>query len=228
AAASPSLIGLSDASQSGSCNAARSWSRLAGGARPRQTSGGMRLAAGRADQAFGTVFQAAPELGLDLRHEIVDHFLQDQLRRGSQLVIEVAFGKGAEGRSHGRFARLFEGLVRGGFDDFREQRDAVGVQCFVQRVLLVTEQGADRLEVAEQLRGFSRWCLRHYRGSGRWRILAIDGRSFGWARVDVSSGPFSWMGMSAGLRVRRVSDHSRAGDTGESFRGRRSAVPAAG
>ena len=49
----------------------------------------------RGQQARQAGFQATLEFGFDLRHEVVDHILQNQLRCGAQLAIEVLQVAGA-------------------------------------------------------------------------------------------------------------------------------------
>lgn len=60
----------------------------------------------RLDQLLGACLQANPQFGFDLWHEIIDDFLQDQLRGISQLVVEMTLGERSEGRTHGRLAWL--------------------------------------------------------------------------------------------------------------------------
>ena len=60
----------------------------------------------RLDQLLGACLQANPQFGFDLRHEIIDDLLQDQLRSISQLVVEMTLGERSEGCTHGRLAWL--------------------------------------------------------------------------------------------------------------------------
>ena len=118
------------------------------------------------DHLLGACFQAIAQFRFDLWHEVIDHVLQNKLRRGAQFMVEMTLGQRAKRSSHGRLSRFGLNLgrrYRGSPDDVGKHGNAVRVQGVVEQGwILIAEQCPDGLEIVEQMSFMGR-CLRHVR-----------------------------------------------------------------
>ena len=116
-----------------------------------------------AQQPFQTRAEAAFDFGFDVRGEVVDHVLHDQVRGGTQFAVQVQqvvwvlAGGGCRRGGSGGWSRFYGRLRRA--DRVEQHRnlflvsvlDRVGQQRWLQ--VVIAEQLADRLEVVQQVRG---------------------------------------------------------------------------